>query len=293
MRVLAVGVAVLDVINEVDGYPQEDAEIRALAQDRRTGGNALNMLSVLRQFGHECHWAGTLATDDAAQFIERFMIGQGIEFQYARRLQGKVTPVSYITLNRRNGSRTIIHYRDLPELMATDFNAVETQNFDWVHFEGRNPDELVCMMDRVRQAVPHIKISLEVEKVRPGIEAAMAQADVIFFSRPYCLKAGYEQAGEFLEDQARLYGIAQELICTWGGQGAYVYQKGVGVTFVSGETIEVVDTLAAGDTFIAGYLHAASLPMAVPARLNFANRLAGLKCTQRGLAGLAQRMVLE
>ena len=57
-HVLAVGVATLDIINEVESYPPEDGEVRALAQAIRRGGNASNTLVVLSQLGHSCEWAG-------------------------------------------------------------------------------------------------------------------------------------------------------------------------------------------------------------------------------------------
>ena len=49
-QILGIGIATLDIINEVDGYPVEDSEQRALAQRQRTGGNVTNTLTVLRQF---------------------------------------------------------------------------------------------------------------------------------------------------------------------------------------------------------------------------------------------------
>ena len=46
-RILGVGIATLDLINEVERYPPEDAEVRALTQRRSRGGNAANTLAVL------------------------------------------------------------------------------------------------------------------------------------------------------------------------------------------------------------------------------------------------------
>src|SRR5690606_2634666 len=41
-HVLAIGIATLDIVNTVDGYPAEDAEVRASAQRVSRGGNATN-----------------------------------------------------------------------------------------------------------------------------------------------------------------------------------------------------------------------------------------------------------
>ena len=62
-RILGVGIATLDIINTVDGYPAEDSEVRAIHQRICRGGNATNTLVVLSQLGHRCAWAGVLADE--------------------------------------------------------------------------------------------------------------------------------------------------------------------------------------------------------------------------------------
>jgi hypothetical protein len=48
-KILGIGIAALDIINTVDGYPNEDAEVRAINQRVCRGGNATNTLVVLSQ----------------------------------------------------------------------------------------------------------------------------------------------------------------------------------------------------------------------------------------------------
>ena len=113
--ILAIGNATLDIVNTVDHYPQEDSETRAVSQRMVLGGNAANSLHVLRQLNHTSHFMGVLAYDALGHFVKdefsRLGIGAGLCFATHGR-----TPTSYITLNQQNGSRTIVHYRDLPEL---------------------------------------------------------------------------------------------------------------------------------------------------------------------------------
>src|SRR3569623_1138627 len=67
-RILGIGIATLDIINHVEGYPAEDSEVRALAQRISRGGNCTNTLVVLSQLGHRCGWGGVLAEEsDAAR----------------------------------------------------------------------------------------------------------------------------------------------------------------------------------------------------------------------------------
>src|SRR5512139_1398226 len=120
-RILAVGNATLDIINTVDGYPAEDMEVRAIAQQIRRGGNAANTLVALNQLGHHSSWAGTLANEPDGSLILADLLRNHINTGAVHTVAHGKVPTSYVALNQRNGSRTIIHYRDLPEYHHSDF----------------------------------------------------------------------------------------------------------------------------------------------------------------------------
>ncbi|MEW8046344.1 MAG: PfkB family carbohydrate kinase, partial [Candidatus Thiodiazotropha sp.] len=124
MRVLAVGGATLDIINRVAAFPDEDDELRAAAQRQCRGGNATNTLVVLTQLGHHCSWAGTLGDDAASRFIMRDLQQCGVDTEWATIQPGGVTPTSHIIASQATGSRTIIHYRDLPEYRIEAFEKI-------------------------------------------------------------------------------------------------------------------------------------------------------------------------
>ncbi|MDO7667563.1 MAG: PfkB family carbohydrate kinase, partial [Pseudomonadota bacterium] len=69
-KILAIGIATLDIINTVESYPDEDSEQRALSQHQTRGGNATNTLTVLSQLGHHCTWAGVLIDEPDSQVIQ-------------------------------------------------------------------------------------------------------------------------------------------------------------------------------------------------------------------------------
>ncbi|MFQ5486876.1 MAG: PfkB family carbohydrate kinase, partial [Gammaproteobacteria bacterium] len=169
-QILAIGVATLDVINTVDGYPRENDKIRACSRHRVRGGNAANTLVVLSRLGHDGAWAGTLASDEAARTIREDLERHGIDHQHCRIHDHGASPTSYVIHNRRNGSRTIVHYRELEEFSAADFRHIDLAPYDWCHFEGRNVPELAAMLALAGEQHPELPLSLEVEKPRPAIE---------------------------------------------------------------------------------------------------------------------------
>lgn len=282
--ILGVGVATLDLINEVASYPAEDEELRALAQRRVRGGNVTNSLVILAQLGHRCRWVGTVADDPAADSILADLAGHGISTQDVVRIPGGTTPTSYVTLSRANGSRTIVHYRDLAELDAEAFGRVSLADLAWVHFEGRNPTETRRMIQRIRTEAPHLPISLELEKPRECIDALLDGPNLLLASRAFALARGLPTPAAFLDDLARRT-RADLCVVTWGAAGASYAQRGCSPEAVAPVIPErVIDTLGAGDVFNAGVIHGLLNGLSAAKSVAGAVELAGLKCGRMGLS---------
>jgi len=288
-RILAVGVAALDIVNEVAAYPVEDAELRVLARRILRGGNAANTLAVLRQMGHGCAWAGTMGSDPEGALVLGDLELRGIAVGDCVRHPGGSTPTSYVILSRATGSRTILHYRDLPELSAADFSGIRLEGYDWVHFEGRDPDETAPMVrDCARRRLTGTRISLEVEKPRPQIESLFTGPDVLVFSRSYAESCGHADPRRFLTSQwsrtdARL------LVLPWGEGGAYAQARDGDIYHSPAHRPEQVrDTLGAGDVFNAALIDGLLSELPLPQLLARCTALAGHKCGMLGLNALVE-----
>lgn len=287
--ILGVGTATLDIVNEVEAYPDEDSEVRAQAQHRRRGGNAANTLAVLAQLGHRCAWAGTWADEPDGRWIVADLEARGVRTEPAVRVQSGKSPTSYITLARATGSRTIVHYRDLPELTAADLAAPDLTAYRWVHLEARpHTDEIRRMQRLVRERNPGASISLEVEKPRSGLEHCLHDPDVLLFSGDYARGRGFRDPETFLRslDPSAVPGLK---VCTWGEGGAAALDNASRMHRVAAHHPErVVDTVGAGDAFNAGLIDALLHASSPYDALEAAARLAGRKCGQQGLDGLVE-----
>lgn len=286
-KILGIGNATLDIILTVASYPQEDHEVRCIDRAIRRGGNAANTLVVLGQLGHACSWAGVLVDNADGRFIRDDLETHGVNTRSCRLVETGSVPVSSILLNAGTGSRTIVHYRDLPEYSFADFRSLELRSMDWLHFEGRNVEALQAMLHWSREHYPSIPRSLEIEKPHPGIEGLFGLADILMFSKTYAGSRGYADPVELLQSVHRHYPGA-DLFCTWGEKGAVSLDKGGRSTRQAASIpSRLVDTLGAGDTFNAGVIAGYLAQRDTAAVLRQACALAGEKCGRSGFDDLA------
>ncbi|GAB6034816.1 PfkB family carbohydrate kinase [Galenea microaerophila] len=285
-KILGIGNVVLDIVLSVDHTPQEDEEMRAHKREVQVGGNVANTLYVLNQLGHETAISATVGGDQEAKQILNGLKAHQIQTEHLQRyIQGR-TPTSYITLESEKGHRTIVHYRDLPELSFEHFAKIEIEDYDWLHFEARNIDNLKGMLNIAKTFLTHQPISLEVEKARKGVEALLPQANVIFFSHHYAKQKGYSNAEALLNEMKKQLPQAT-LICTWSTEGVGYCAPNGPVQHQAAKTLpKAVDTLGAGDTFNAGVIDALLNQHPLDQAIEKGIALAARKCQQYGFDNL-------
>ncbi|KAG7381217.1 hypothetical protein PHYPSEUDO_006303 [Phytophthora pseudosyringae] len=311
MEVIGVGIAVIDVIHEVAAYPEgEDSKTRSLASRKCRGGNVANALCVCAQLGSRCRWLGVStdpAHDSDAAFVHADLSAFGVDCSLASIEDKGSMPISYILSSRATGSRTIVNSRNLAELSYEAFvkqltlyretNQEDANKPVWLHFEGRNLEEVERMMLFLRGSRPAAKISVEVESLRNDWGSAMkliSLADYAFISKDYVReKLGFQSAEQFFKDVAaeqwgsELTHHAKAFICPWGAEGVYYLDvPGSEMHQVPATRLDkVVETIGAGDSFIgaslAGFARG-NLPFDVV--LKTACEVASAKCSKHGFA---------
>jgi len=298
-----VGLCCLDSVCYVEKYPEEDSDTRVFDHQTTLGGNACNSCVVLAQLDPTGFELFTSLPSDNP-ILNSLLAERRINIRRLERPAASI-PISTCIINQTSGSRTILHYRgDLPELTAAEF-AVEFPDLDrysWIHFEGRNFDETKRMIEycRARRAahgnvIPpttnQLRISLELEKVRPfpWYAELVVLADVLFVSKDFAKSLGFKEMESAVPGLRSQFGLTDTtVIVPWGERGvaAQMNESAPLIFLPAVPPAKVVDTLAAGDCFIAAALHFLNAGLPLAACMEKAAHIASRKCGQKGLVGL-------
>ena len=250
-----IGNALVDRVMILDRYPREDEELRARGFQRRSGGNACNSARWLARHGHRVELVAALAEDAEARWLEDRLRSEGVDLSRCQRHSRGVTPLSSVWLAEQGASRTIVHYRDLPELTLSHLRSLPADGVDWLHLEGRNCETLASWL--MESKPPRERLSLELEKPRPGLEDLLDRISLGILSRAYVQKIGEDARECLLRLQHRRPWL--QLVCTMGAEGLLLLDAGgVPKRLPAPRVIENGDSLGAGDVFIAALVAARS-----------------------------------
>ena len=278
--VLMVGNCIVDQVMTLPHFPQQDEELRALEHTRALGGNAGNAAQVLAALGHNVDLVCSLADDQQAHWILEQLDQAAIGTEQCQSFTQHATPFSTIWLNHENGSRTIAHYRNLPELSLAHLKQIDPDNYRWLHFEGRNIDVLQKFLPSLHDI--DATISLEIEKPRDGIEQLIPYVDVVVFASSYVKKR--VTTPEYCLQQFNQLNPDAKIACTRGASGIMAMNHNGQIIEMEAESVNhPVDTIGAGDTLIAGLISSMIKGKDFVGGLQQANRLAGQKVQHMGL----------
>lgn len=247
MRLLAIG------DNCIDNYLE--------LGKRFPGGNALNVAVYSNRVpGIDADYVGVMGDDEAGDFMLDQMRREGLRTDYVIRLHGES---AVTTILIRNGDRVFANYLEGVQKDAVFPTELipKLETYDLVHYS---------VWGFGREFIPKIKVdyhpilSLDFSnQLQHMALEVMPHLDYSFFSGKELITKGVNPEYVVKTLKQRTPGI---VIMTLGENGSLVYD---GLKFYWGRAkpVDVVDTLGAGDSYIAAFLcsrlKGASIPEAI------------------------------
>ncbi len=240
-RVLGIG------DNTVDIYVDQGVQF--------PGGNAVNIAVLTKRMGADAAYLGCIGTDFLGVMIRDALVAEGVDISHLRVING---PNSWSRIRHTNNDRWFDGNhpsgRDDYQLKQPDFDYIA--GFDLAHSSvySRLEDEL----PRIKAAVPLLSFDYSSEYTPDYIARTAPHLDIAFLSAA----ADDDEACRTLAWLVASHGPRLTII-TRGARGALCFD---GNSFAEQGIVKiaVVDTLGAGDGFIAGFLmsHLAKKPIA-------------------------------
>ncbi|XP_022071037.1 ketohexokinase-like isoform X10 [Acanthochromis polyacanthus] len=267
-KILCVGLVCLDIINVVDKYPEEDTDSRL----------AFRLMLIQANINTDCRclsqrWQRGGNASNSCTVLS--LLGAPCAFMGSL----SAGPVA----------------ENLPDVTAEDFSKVNLSQFRWIHWEGRNADEQVKMIQQVEMhnsRLPQqqrITVSVEIEKIREPLYQLFPHGDVVFVSKDVARHFGFQSAEAALRGFYPRVRQGAVLICAWAEKGASALGPDGFFHSDAFPPPSLVDTLGAGDTFNAAVIYTLSHGGTVQEALTFGCRVAGAKCGFHGYDGIAEK----
>jgi fructoselysine 6-kinase len=262
VRVLGIG------DNTVDIYVDQGVQF--------PGGNAVNVAVMTKRLGAEASYLGCIGTDFLGDLIKDALSTEGIDASHMRVIAG---PNSWSRIRHRGEERVFDgshpSFREDYRLAAEDFHFVAAHDLAHSSVYSRLENELAQIGD----AAPMLSFDYSSEYTDDYIARTAPHLDIAFLSDAQ----GNADQCAALAHKVAAHG-PRTVVITRGGKGALALQADK-VFEQPVSPAHLVDTLGAGDGFIAAFLLATLKGEAIEAALKKGADYAAHVCTYRGAFG--------
>ena len=276
------GLNAVDHLIVVPAYPAFDTKIRLLEHMQSAGGQTASAMVALKRLGLKTAYAGRFGSDPEGLFGLETLKEDGVNVDYAQVVEGARNQIAFITIDARNGERTIVWDRDdrlayTPEDAPVEFGSMGRV----LHLDAHDPPACLRLAKAARES--GTIVSADIDNVYGGLPDLLPFIDIMIGSKefPHRVTGIVDQRESLVELQAR-YGCAITGM-TLGTQGAVVYCNG---EFIESPAFEAPggckDTTGAGDAFHSGFLYGLLRGEDVETCLRYGNAVAAMKCSALG-----------
>ncbi len=256
-QICVVGSVNMDLVFRTPRMPAVGETLHGHEFRQIPGGKGANQAVAAARQGADVRFIGAVGDDGFGDFSQQSLSTDGISLTHLSRIPGVATGVAGI-LVEDNGSNSIV--------LAAGANASLTPaHIDAAAADIRSAQILLCQLETplntVTQAIATaraagVKVILNPAPAQDLSPELLAQVDYLILNET---EAG-QLSGIAVTDNASAQAASEKLLSmgvgqvllTMGGHGAQITQAGLS-QFIPAIRVDVVDTTAAGDTFVGAF----------------------------------------
>lgn len=240
------------------------------------GGNCVNFAVFARRLGANSSYIGVIGRDEKGDMLYDALMKEGVNIEKIRRING---PNSRALVNHRNGDRYFVSSdrSTSQSLSLTEDDLNFVKRHDHVHTSiFSNQDH---KLPDLKTLGPSVSYDFSDKFNDAVIKTVLPHIDYGFFSFSGKDK---EDIVPFLKTLSNNY--EKEIVVTAGALGSYSLDAGK-VCHASSVEVEPIDTIGAGDAFIARFILSRLTGKNIGDSLTAGNQFAAENCLTKGSFG--------
>jgi fructokinase len=270
-----------------------------------SAGGPMNSAVALGKLGANTHFLGRLSRDAFGRQLRQHIVEANVKLDLATE-SSQATSIAVVSLDEQGVASYTFHFNDTANFGWQVDDLPELPSEDWLHIASLScivspgAEVLLDWMRDVRSGVSYdinvrptvitdpdvywnkVQPWLRVVGRRQGIVKA-SDEDIKFLAKAEA--SGGQDGGDPVEVAStwvEQYGLGLAVI-TLGPGGGVAIEPGGNITRVPGFPTKVIDTVGAGDTFMAGFLDGwVKLDAGLEASLERGAAAASIVCGRRG-----------
>ena len=286
-EILVVGSINIDFIIETETFPKEGETVSGCGFKKAAGGKGANQAVQLARLGANTAMVGALGGDADGREMRELLISEGLDVRRVAEKSGLPTGCAVIVLHGSQ-NRIIVYSGANGGLVKEDveFLKEEISKYDMVVLQLEIPMEINETVAKYAfergvpvflNTAPFAPVSKELMSCVTYICANETEAESL---------SGITVTKDLSTAKAAAEKImslgAKNALITLGSAGAYLLCESGEYYSPAMSNVEVVDTTAAGDSFIGGFVYALTSKMNTERALEFANRVASVTVSRKG-----------
>lgn len=288
-KVICIGSLNVDIILYIDKFCEDDDEQIINNLEISSGGQAGNIADGLGKLGKNVYFFGNIGEDSYTKMLKQDLDNSNVNYSLAKSTKNKNNSV-YGIVDKR-GQRRMYAYNNI-DFSANDFNEELYDNTEFIIFTSIIKEDAIEIYSEIARKAKEkgIKIVLDpgtvfAELGFEKLKSLLQHCDYIFPSK--------REFEIILEDRNvdELLNLIPNIFVTCGKEGLVHYTQGSEpkkFPVVSMDK-EIVDTIGAGDCFVAGFISSLMEEKSIEEAIKFASVAARISISKKGARSMPLR----